>query len=169
MSDHLYPCSCALCFLLLKTLLFKVYPRLPRSISLTEHDRTTDLKEEKIRPTPNTQSMDILAMHPEDLLLTTIQDGCPIEDYVKEFLVLTERVACKERTLKTIFWDGLDDFLYHLMPPSNSSWSLGRYIEYALRLSYSPFTVYEVHNHWMSISTSRCPRRSQWSRSPREN
>ncbi len=38
-SDHLYPCSCALCFLSLKTLLFKVYPRLPRSISLTVRDR----------------------------------------------------------------------------------------------------------------------------------
>ncbi len=90
-------------------------------------------------------------MHPEDLLLTTIQDGRPIEDYVKEFLVLTERVACNERTLKTIFWDGIDDFLYHLMPPSNSSWSLGRYIEYALRLSYSAFTVDEVHDSPLDV------------------
>ncbi len=60
--------------------------------------------------------MDILDILPENALLTIIQDGRSIEDYVEEFLVLAEGVAWREGTLKTIFWGGLDNHLYQLMP-----------------------------------------------------
>ncbi len=94
-------------------------------------------------------------MHPEDFLLTIIQDCRPIEDYVEEFFVWTEGVVSKERTLKTIFWDGLDDFLYHLMSTSYSSWSLGCYIEHALRLSNSSFTIDEIHDSPVDVQINQ--------------
>ncbi len=93
-----------------------------------------------------TTTMDILPSDPLTSILKVFQDGRPIEDYVEEFLNVSYRAPWKESTLKTIFWEGLDDFLYQLMLPSYSSWSLGHYIEYAIRLSYSPFTVDEVHD-----------------------
>ncbi len=85
---------------------------------------------------PNT-SMDIFTLNPENALLTIVQDGRSIEEYVEEFLALAEGVTWREETQKTIFWGGLDDHLYQLMPASDSTCSLGRYMEYALWLSGS--------------------------------
>ncbi len=87
---------------------------------------------------------DILSLNPVNSLLNVFQDARPIEDYVEEFLDLSCGVPLKERTLKTIFWGGLDDHLYQQMPASDTIFSLERYIEYALWLSGSSFTVEEV-------------------------
>ncbi len=86
---------------------------------------------------PNT-SMDIFTLNPENALLTIVQDGRSIEEYVEEFLALAEGVTWREETQKTIFWGGLDDHLYQLMPASDSTCSLGSYMGYALWLSGSP-------------------------------
>ncbi len=72
------------------------------------------------------------------------QDGCPIEDYVEKFLNISYKVLWKERTLKTIFWGELAVHIYQQMPASDTICSLERYIEYALWLSGSSFTVGEV-------------------------
>ncbi len=53
--------------------------------------------------------MDIFTLNPENALLTIVQDGRSIEDYVEEFLALAEGVTWREETQKTIFWGGLDD------------------------------------------------------------
>ncbi len=87
-----------------------------------------------------TMAMDILSSDPLTSLLKVLQDGCPIE----EFLNISNRVPWKERTLKTIFWGGLDDHIYQQMPVSDTICSLERYIEYALWPSGSSFTVGEV-------------------------
>ncbi len=49
-----------------------------------------------------TMAMDILSSDPLTSLLKVLQDGCPIEDYVEEFLNISNRVPWKKRTLKTI-------------------------------------------------------------------
>ncbi|KAF4116605.1 hypothetical protein G5714_004094 [Onychostoma macrolepis] len=45
--------------------------------------------------------MDLLAKHPENALLTVMQDGRSIEDYVEEFLQLVHKVPWNDGTLKT--------------------------------------------------------------------
>ncbi len=91
-----------------------------------------------------TTTMDILSSDPLTSLLKVFQDGHPIEDYVEEFLNISKRVPWKERTLKIIFWGGLDDHIYQQMPASATICSMERYIDYALCLSGSSFTVGEV-------------------------
>ncbi len=91
-----------------------------------------------------TITMDILSSDPLTSLLKVFQDGRPIEDYVEEFLNVSYRAPWKESTLKTIFWGGLDDHIYQQMPASDITCSQERYIEYALWLSGSSFTVVEV-------------------------
>ncbi len=91
-----------------------------------------------------TTTIDILSSDPLTSLLKVFQDGHPIEDYVEEFLNVSYRVPWKESTLKTIFWGGLDGHIYQQMPASYIACSLECYIEYALWLSGSSFTVEEV-------------------------
>ncbi len=98
------------------------------------------------RPDPKedfTTTMDNLSLDPLTALLK-VQDGCPIEDYVEEFLSVSYRAPWKKSTLKTIFLGGLDEHIYQQMPASDITCSLERYIECALWLSGSSFTVGEV-------------------------
>ncbi len=79
---------------------------------------------------------------PADFSSQGFQDGHPIEDYVEEFSQVSYRVPWKESTLKTIFWGGLDGHIYQQMPASDIACFSGCYIEYALWLSGSSFTVW---------------------------
>lgn len=46
--------------------------------------------------------------------------------------------------MKICFWSGLDDQLFQLLPAGATTYTLAQYIDYALWLSGSPFTVGEM-------------------------
>ncbi len=61
---------------------------------------------QKIGPLPNT-SMDIFTFNPENALLTIVQDGRSIEDYVEEFLALAEGVKPSSGVVSIIIYTNL--------------------------------------------------------------
>jgi len=75
---------------------------------------------------------------------------CPLEDYVQEFCELSHLVDFNDVALKGIFRNGLNYFLNYLMPDNTPHWTREQYIDHALLLSGSSFTVgivYEgLHN-----------------------
>nr|XP_055073072.1 chromosome alignment-maintaining phosphoprotein 1-like [Misgurnus anguillicaudatus] len=83
-------------------------------------------------------------MDPGSLLLELRQGNRPIEEYVKEFLNLSYRVNFGDLALKDIFRFGLNDNLRYLMPNSREIESFQDFIDFALLLSGSSFTVGEV-------------------------
>ncbi|KAL0152957.1 hypothetical protein M9458_051735 [Cirrhinus mrigala] len=80
-------------------------------------------------------------MNPADRLVHLRQGNRPIEDYVEDFCELCFKVDFNKTFLKDIFRFGLAKDMPHLMPHNTPQWSLERYIDFALRLAGSPFTV----------------------------
>ncbi len=80
-------------------------------------------------------------MNPAVALLSLRQGNRPLEDYVADFCNLCHVVGFNDVALKGIFRNGLKDCLNDLMPNSNGSATLEEYIDFALLLSGSSFTV----------------------------
>ncbi len=60
------------------------------------------------------------------------QGNRPIEDYVEEFCGLCYQVGINDVALKGIFRNGLNDLLNYLMPGSDNSGTLAKYMDYTL-------------------------------------
>ncbi|KAL0173010.1 hypothetical protein M9458_033321, partial [Cirrhinus mrigala] len=80
-------------------------------------------------------------MNPASRLLCLRQGNQAIEEYVEDFCNLCHLVDFNDVALKGIFCNGLKDNLYDLMPDNRCSVTLQEYIDYALLLAGSPFTV----------------------------
>ncbi len=80
-------------------------------------------------------------MNPVVDLLSLRQGNRPLEDYMEDFCHLCHVVGFNDVVLKGIFCNGLKDCLKDLMPNSNGSATLEEYIDFALLLSGSSFTV----------------------------
>ncbi|ROL48243.1 hypothetical protein DPX16_5637 [Anabarilius grahami] len=65
----------------------------------------------------------------------------PIEDYVQDFCGLCYLVGFNDRALRDIFCAGLDEPISSRMPRGSISWSLMKFIDHALLLAGSSFTV----------------------------
>jgi len=73
--------------------------------------------------------------------ISIFPDGSLVEDYVKEFLELSNLVPWNDGTMKIMFWRGLNDHLYQQIPASATTCSLESYSDYVLWLSYSSLNV----------------------------
>ncbi|KAL0174663.1 hypothetical protein M9458_030631, partial [Cirrhinus mrigala] len=80
-------------------------------------------------------------MDPASRLVQLRQGNRPIEQYVMDFCKLCHLVDFKESFLKDIFYFGLCKDISSKMPGHHHHWSLVRYIDFALLLSGSAFTV----------------------------
>lgn len=60
--------------------------------------------------------MDSKQIGAEDPLFSICQDGRALEQYVEEFIELVHFVPWSDGTLKTLFWIGLDDYLFYQVP-----------------------------------------------------
>ncbi|KAL0151968.1 hypothetical protein M9458_052686 [Cirrhinus mrigala] len=69
------------------------------------------------------------------------QGNQPIEDYAVDFCELCHLVGFNDIALKDIFQHGLKNSLNYLMPHHTPHWTLEQYIDFALLLAGSPFTV----------------------------
>ncbi|KAL0195019.1 hypothetical protein M9458_008591, partial [Cirrhinus mrigala] len=82
-----------------------------------------------------------ITMDPASCLIQLRQGNRPIEQYVMDFCELCHLVDFKESFLKDIFYFGLCKDISNKMPGHHRHWSLVRYIDFALLLSGSAFTV----------------------------
>ncbi len=105
-----------------------------QSCLLTE-DQTVDLQHSR---------MSSILFDPAEVLYSSTQDGCPIEEYVEEFIGLSHLVPWSDDVLKTLFWLGLDDSLVGQVPAPAIACSLTQYIDYVMLLYGSSLTVGEV-------------------------
>ncbi|KAL0147810.1 hypothetical protein M9458_056887 [Cirrhinus mrigala] len=80
-------------------------------------------------------------MDPASRLFHLRQGNRPVEDYVIDFCELCYLVTFNDVALKDIFRVGLNDPICSCLPGGKIHWSLEQYIDYALRLSGSSFTV----------------------------
>ncbi len=76
-----------------------------------------------------------------ELLHSSTQDGCPIKEYVEEFIGFSHLVPWSAEVLKTLFWLGLDDNLVSQVPAPAFSCSLAQYVDYVMLLCGSSFRV----------------------------
>ncbi|KAL0176676.1 hypothetical protein M9458_029006, partial [Cirrhinus mrigala] len=88
---------------------------------------------------PNMQP--IITMDPALRLVQLCQDNRSIEEYVIDFCEMCYLVNFKESFLKDIFYFGLCKDISSRMPKHHHHWSLIRYIDFALLLGGSAFTV----------------------------
>ncbi len=98
-------------------------------------------------------------MNPEVSLLCLRQGDRAIEDYVADFCELCFQVDFNDVALKGIFRNGLNDFLNYLMPDSKIPVSLEQYIDHALLLSGSSYTVgiADEECHYPTVSATPEP------------
>ncbi|KAL0204368.1 hypothetical protein M9458_002386, partial [Cirrhinus mrigala] len=82
-----------------------------------------------------------ITMNPASRLLCLRQGNRAIEDYVADFCEVCHLVDFNDVALKGIFCNGIKDSLYHQMPDNKCSATLQQYIDFALLLAGSPFTV----------------------------
>ncbi|KAI2646613.1 hypothetical protein H4Q32_027638 [Labeo rohita] len=81
-------------------------------------------------------------MNPAVSCLICLRQGDrAIEEYVEDFCNLCHLVKFSVAALKGIFCNGFKDNLYDLMPDNRCSATLEQYIDFALSLVGSPFTV----------------------------
>ncbi|XP_051527240.1 uncharacterized protein LOC127425358 [Myxocyprinus asiaticus] len=83
-------------------------------------------------------------MNPVIQLLRLHQGNRPLEDYVEDFCALACQVDFNEVALKDIFRFGLIESISLLMPGGQSTHSLAQYIDLALQIIGSTFTVEEA-------------------------
>ncbi|KAL0151738.1 hypothetical protein M9458_052964, partial [Cirrhinus mrigala] len=82
-----------------------------------------------------------ITMDPPSHLFHLHQGNQPIEDYVVDFCELCYLVNYNDVALKDIFRNGLNNPIRSGLPGGKIHWSLEQYIDFALRLAGSPFTV----------------------------
>ncbi|KAL0181756.1 hypothetical protein M9458_024162, partial [Cirrhinus mrigala] len=80
-------------------------------------------------------------MDPASRLFRLRQGNQPFEDYVTDFCEQCSLVTFNDVALKDIFCHGLNKPIRSYLPGGKIHWSLEQYIDYALRLNGSPFTV----------------------------
>ncbi|KAK9969758.1 hypothetical protein ABG768_027907, partial [Culter alburnus] len=80
-------------------------------------------------------------MNPSAQLIGLRQGDRSIEDYVLDFIELAPLTCFDELCLMTFFRGGLSEPLSSIMPIHEPNGTLEQYIELALLLSGSPFTV----------------------------
>ncbi|KAL0199357.1 hypothetical protein M9458_007897 [Cirrhinus mrigala] len=80
-------------------------------------------------------------MDPASRLFRVRQGNRSIEDYVVDFCGLCYLVAFNDVALKDIFRQGLDEPIRSQLPGGKIHWTLEQYIDYALLLAGSSFTV----------------------------
>ncbi|KAL0151607.1 hypothetical protein M9458_053090 [Cirrhinus mrigala] len=80
-------------------------------------------------------------MDPESRLFHLHQGNQPIENYVTGFCELCHLVTFNDVALKDIFRHGLNEPIRSYLSGGKIHWSLEQYIDFALRLAGSPFTV----------------------------
>ncbi len=80
-------------------------------------------------------------MDPVSRLIRLRQGNRFIEDYVMEFCELCHVVDFNDVALKDILRFGLKQEISRLMPRQTPHWTLEQYIDFALRMSGSAFTV----------------------------
>ncbi len=82
-----------------------------------------------------------LKMNPAAQIICLRQEERPIEDYVKDFINLAHLTSLDTVCLMIYFRGGLSEPLSLIMPLHDPHWTLDFYIDLALQLSGSPFTV----------------------------
>ncbi|KAL0173334.1 hypothetical protein M9458_033645, partial [Cirrhinus mrigala] len=82
-----------------------------------------------------------IIMDPASHLFCLRQGNRPIEDYVVDFCKLCHLVNFNDVALKDIFRAGLSHPIRSGLPGGKIHWSLEQYIDFALLLAGSPFTV----------------------------
>ncbi|KAL0192182.1 hypothetical protein M9458_010478, partial [Cirrhinus mrigala] len=82
-----------------------------------------------------------IIMDPASRLFRLRQGNRPIEHYVTDFCELCYQVNFNDTSLKDLFCFGLRKDISYLMSRTTPHWTLENYIDLALRLSGSPFTV----------------------------
>ncbi|KAL0202432.1 hypothetical protein M9458_000450, partial [Cirrhinus mrigala] len=82
-----------------------------------------------------------IIMDPASRLFSLRQGNLSIEDYVVDFCELCHKVDFNDVALKDIFRNGLNNPIRSGLPGGKIHWSLEQYIDFALRLAGSPFTV----------------------------
>ncbi|KAL0185364.1 hypothetical protein M9458_021061, partial [Cirrhinus mrigala] len=82
-----------------------------------------------------------ITMDPASRLVRLRQGNRPIEQYVVDFCQLCHLVNLNDVALKDIFRAGLSHPIRSDLPGGKIHWSLEQYIDFALRLAGSPFTV----------------------------
>ncbi|KAL0194889.1 hypothetical protein M9458_008461, partial [Cirrhinus mrigala] len=82
-----------------------------------------------------------ITMDPASHLFCLHQGKRCIEDYVVDFCELCYLVEFNDVALKDIFRNGLNNPIRSGLPVGKIHWSLEQYIDFALRLAGSPFTV----------------------------
>lgn len=95
---------------------------------------------------------------PKGVTIFMFQGGRDLEEYVEEFVAVSHLAQCNDIALMKRFWIRLDDE----MPLGNSCWTLAEYINFALWVSRSSFTLGEVEEdpaasvqyHSLSVTTS---------------
>ncbi len=80
-------------------------------------------------------------MDPAVKMMFLRQGTRSIEDYVVDFLELAHLTHLDDLCLMIFFRGGLSEPLRSIMPPHDPNWMLENYIDIALQLSGSPFTV----------------------------
>ncbi|KAL0153616.1 hypothetical protein M9458_051096 [Cirrhinus mrigala] len=98
----------------------------------------------RILRTPKIQRLfgtQIKTMDPASRLFSLHQGNRPIEEYVVDFCELCHLVNFNDVALNDIFCHGLNEPIHSCLPGGKIHWTLEQYIDYALRLSGSPFTV----------------------------
>lgn len=80
---------------------------------------------------------------------------------MEEFISVSHHTTCDNLTLMEKFRSGLDDEIWMVMPKGDSCWTLGEYINFALWVNGSSFTVDKVEadfvpsvqSHYTSLTT----------------
>ncbi len=80
-------------------------------------------------------------MNPAAQIICFCQGDRPIKDYVTYFVELVHLTSMDKVCLMICFRGGLSEPLSSLMPLHDPHWTLEFYIDLALQLSGSPFTV----------------------------
>ncbi|XDV24412.1 hypothetical protein PO909_028607 [Leuciscus waleckii] len=97
-------------------------------------------------------------MNPAVALLNLRQGNVPIETYLAEFCELSHQLDFNDVALKDIFRVNLNEPIRSQLPGGNIHWSLAQYIDYALLLSGSSFTVgFEEKPHKPTVSAKPEP------------
>lgn len=73
-----------------------------------------------------------------------------IWNYVQDFLNCSSWAAGDDLTLMEGFWYGLDDSIRFIIPRADLIWELDSYIDFALWIVRSAFTLDEVANDLQS-------------------
>ncbi len=85
------------------------------------------------------------------------QDGRDLEEFVEDFVNHCHLTTCDDLTLMEGFWCGLVEDIRLVMPRADPSWSLKKYINFALWIAGSNFIVGEMESGPQSSHVAAAP------------